>query len=177
MYGIVKQSEGSIWVYSEVGKGTAFKIYLPRIDEVEEQLDPADELKSAPRGHETVLLVEDEEMVRTLSTEILEHYGYQVIAAANGEEGLRVCEEFKGKIDLMITDVVMPLMSGRELAERLAVTRPETHVLYMSGFTDDSIFRYGLLDDEVSFLQKPFSPDSLALKAREVLDQTVTAGR
>jgi PAS domain S-box-containing protein len=174
VYGIVKQSEGSIWVYSEVGRGTTFKIYLPRVDEVVETQQGADRL-SAPRGHETVLLVEDEEIVRTLSMEILEQYGYAVIAASNGEEGLRICKEYEGQIDLMITDVVMPHMSGRELAAHVAVLRPDTQVLYMSGFTDDAIFRHGLIDEDVSFLQKPFSPDSLALKAREVLDQSVSA--
>jgi PAS domain S-box-containing protein len=172
VYGIVKQSEGSIWVYSEVGKGTTFKIYLPRVDQVVETEEATDGSKSASRGHETILLVEDEEMVRTLAIEILEGYGYTVIAAANGEEGLSRCREFSAPIDLMITDVVMPHMSGRELAAELRSVRPETRVLYMSGFTDDAIFRHGLLADEVAFIQKPFSPDALARKAREVLDQS-----
>jgi len=175
VYGIVKQSEGSIWVYSEVGKGTTFKIYLPRVDEVEVAEATAEERRVVPRGHETLLLVEDEDIVRALSREILEQYGYTVICAADGEEGLRVCKEFAGGIDLMITDVVMPRMSGRELAEQAAILRPETRVLYMSGFTDDAIVRHGLLDDDFAFIQKPFSPDALALKAREMLDQSVPA--
>ena len=172
VYGIVKQSEGSIWVYSEPGKGTTFKIYLPRIDEVKtDTLD--EEFESARKGHETILLVEDEDVVRALTREILEEYGYTLICASNGQEALRICDEFDGRIPLMITDVVMPNMSGRELAERLTVRRPETQVLYMSGFTDDAIFRHGLIDHEMLFIQKPFSADSLAVKVRELLDRTV----
>jgi PAS domain S-box-containing protein len=171
VYGIVKQSEGSIWVYSEVGKGTTFKIYLPRVDEVVPKRERAEAAREIQTGTEIILLVEDEVVVRTLSTEILQQQGYTVIAAANGEEGLRCCKEFEGTIDLMITDVVMPGMSGRELAERVFALRPETRVLYMSGFTDDAIVRHGVLDEGVFFIQKPFSPDSLALKAREILDQ------
>ena len=171
VYGIVKQSEGTIWAYSEVGKGTTFKIYLPRVDEVTNVQDHSRESRLGPRGHETVLVVEDEDIVRALCTEILEKYGYHVLAAANGHDGVRVCEEFTGAIDLLITDVVMPGMSGRELAERLASVRPETCVLYMSGFTDDAIVRHGVLDDGVDFIQKPFSPNTLAIKVREVLDR------
>jgi PAS domain S-box-containing protein len=170
VYGIVKQSEGSIWVYSEVGKGTSIKIYLPRVDEPTDNERLADARLALSVGHETILLVEDEEIVRVLTTEILEKQGYTVIAAANGKDGLRVCTEFDGCIDLLITDVVMPFMGGRELAERVATLRPNTPVLYMSGFTDDAIVRHGVLDEDVSFIQKPFSPDSLTLKAREVLD-------
>lgn len=169
VYGIVKQSDGTIWVYSEVDKGTTFKIYLPRVDEVRAAEASADS-HIVPRGHETILVVEDEEIVRTLSTEILKSHGYRVLAAGNGEEGLRVCKEFYGAIDLLITDVVMPHMSGRELAEQVATIRPGTRVLYMSGFTDDAIVRHGVLDDGVFFIQKPFSPDALAIKARSVLD-------
>lgn len=172
VYGIVKQSEGSIWVYSEVGKGTTFKVYLPRIDEVKTDA-LAEELESARQGHETILLVEDEDVVRALTKEILEEYGYTMIVASNGQEALRICDEFDGRIPLMITDVVMPNMSGRELAERMTVLRPETQVLYMSGFTDDAIFRHGLIDHEMCFIQKPFSPDSLAVKVRELLDRPI----
>jgi PAS domain S-box-containing protein len=170
VYGIVKQSEGTIWVYSEVGKGTTFKIYLPRVDEAQSFQEHANKVSLASRGHETILIVEDEEIVLTLSTEILEKDGYRVLAAANGREGLRLCQEFDGPIDLLITDVVMPGMSGRELAELAANIRPDMHVLYMSGFTDDAIVRHGVLDDGVFFIQKPFSPDSLAIKTRSVLD-------
>jgi PAS domain S-box-containing protein len=170
VYGIVKQSEGAIWVYSEVGKGTTFKIYLPRVDDVGHTSEQTRQLRPVPRGSETILVVEDEDIVRALSTEILEKHGYRVLSAANGPEGLRLCREFSGRIDLLITDVVMPQMSGRELAERLALIRPETRVLYMSGFTDDAIVRHGVLDDDVFFIQKPFSPDALAFKTRSVLD-------
>jgi two-component system, cell cycle sensor histidine kinase and response regulator CckA len=169
VYGIVKQSGGSVWVYSEVGKGTTFKIYLPRVDEI--SLTTADEhSRTVPRGSETILLVEDEDIVRELTREILEGYGYSVLVAANGKEGLKICEDFDRPIDLVITDVIMPHMSGTEMIQSLGSLRPETRVLYMSGFTDDAIIRHGVLDDGVFFIQKPFSPDSLALKAREVLD-------
>jgi PAS domain S-box-containing protein len=171
VYGIVKQSEGNIWVYSEVGTGTTFKIYLPRVDEVAEADELADVAPAFVGGSETVLLVEDEDLVRNLSIEILKEAGYNVVSAANGVEGLRISKEFEGKIDLMITDVVMPQMSGRELAEHLGQLRPETRVLFMSGYTDDAIVRHGILDDNVAFIQKPFSPDLLAGKAREVLDR------
>jgi PAS domain S-box-containing protein len=169
VYGIVKQSGGNIWVYSEVGQGTTFKIYLPRVDQVYELEESA--LLTIPVGTETVLLVEDEEMVRTLSQEILEQSGYRVVVATNGKEGLRVCKEFSGHIDLMITDMVMPEMSGRQLAEQVAILRPETKVLFMSGYTDDAIVRHGILEENMPYMQKPFLPDALALKAREVLDQ------
>lgn len=169
VYGIVKQSDGHVCVDSEVGKGTTFKIYLPCIEE----LEAAEETESfaVPHGKETILLVEDEAQVRNLSKEILELYGYSVLTAANGAAGLQTGEEFQGRIDLVLTDVIMPLMSGRELIDKWKVFRPESKVLYMSGFTDDAIIHHGVLDDGVFFLQKPFSPDSLAAKVREVLDQ------
>jgi PAS domain S-box-containing protein len=171
VYGIVKQSGGSLWVYSEMGKGTTFKIYLPRVDEIIESDALEGESAQVSRGQETVLLVEDEEVVRNLSREILETYGYSVLVASNGKEGLRIGEEFPGKIDLVITDVIMPLMGGPEMTESFKASRPETRVLFMSGFTDDAIVHHGVLDESVSFLQKPFSLESLASKAREVLDQ------
>jgi PAS domain S-box-containing protein len=170
VYGIVKQSGGSLSVYSEVEKGTAFKIYLPRVDVLDESAEIVCETEEAPRGHEMVLLVEDEDVVRNLSKEILETYGYSVLVASNGREGLGVGKEFQGKIDLVITDVIMPLMSGREMAEGLRTIRPDTRVLFMSGFTDDAIVHHGVLDETVFFIQKPFSPEALATKAREVLD-------
>ena len=170
VYGIVKQSGGNIWVYSEVGKGTIFKIYLPRVDDVVEKATNESQSKSATQGRETILLVEDEEIVRNLAREILQTYGYSVLTAANGSEGLRIGQEFEGQIDLMITDVIMPLMSGREMTEKLKEIRPDLRVLFMSGFTDDAIVHHGVLEESVSFLQKPFSPDALAKKAREILD-------
>jgi two-component system cell cycle sensor histidine kinase/response regulator CckA len=171
VYGIVKQSDGYIWVYSELGRGTSFKVYLPQVGEPTESEPLTASSGEAPRGHETVLLVEDEEQLRTLAKDILEESGYAVLEAANGFEGLRICKEFSARIDLMITDVVMPLMSGRELAEQVVVLRPETKVLYMSGYTNDSVVRHGVLEEHVLFLQKPFTPTTLALKVREVLDE------
>jgi PAS domain S-box-containing protein len=171
VYGIVKQSEGSIWVYSEEGKGTTFKVYLPRFDEVVEQ--PVEEIAGdvKPSGEgEIVLLVEDEQMVRKMSREVLEMNGYKVLEASHGGEAVVVCEKHEGRIDIMVTDVVMPQMSGRELAEWLATSRPETKVLFVSGYTDDAIVRHGVLDENVNFLQKPFSPDALAAKVRDVLN-------
>ncbi len=170
VYGIVKQSGGTIWVYSELGEGTTFKIYLPRTDAAAEVGDSDISGVSTTRGNETILIVEDEPMVRDLAREFLEEYGYRVLTAANGNEGLRVCEEFPEKIDLIVTDVVMPQMSGRELAMKARTLRPETLVLYMSGFTDDAVVRHGVIADDFCFIQKPFSPDALARQVRAVLD-------
>ena len=170
VYGIVKQSGGYIWVYSELGKGTIFKIYLPRVDEVVDESLNKGESSGAVRGEETILLVEDEEIVRNLAQEILQTYGYSVLTAANGSEGLRIGREFEGPIELVITDVIMPLMSGREMAEKLREMRPNLGVIFMSGFTDDAIVHHGVLDESMFFIQKPFSPDALAAMARQVLD-------
>lgn len=173
VYGIVKQSGGNIWVYSELGTGSTFKVYLPSVSEMlegEAKQNNTDGL----RGQETILLVEDEEMVRNLSREILEMNGYRVLTAHNGAEALRICEGFTGPIQLMVTDVVMPQMSGRELSEKVVEKRPDILVLYMSGYTDDAIVRHGVLDDGMPFLQKPFTPDSLARKVRELIEQSVT---
>ncbi len=171
VYGIVQQSGGNIWVYSEPGLGTTFKIYLPRIEEGTESLRPAAVSTKPLGGSETILLVEDEEMVRKLACTVLEKNGYRVLEAPNGEEALRIAQEHSAKqIHLMITDVVMPGMSGRELADCLESVRPEMKVLYMSGYTDDAIIHHGVLDPGIAYIQKPFAPDVLALKVREVLD-------
>ncbi|HEY3104015.1 MAG TPA: PAS domain S-box protein [Pyrinomonadaceae bacterium] len=170
VYGIVKQSGGSVWVYSELGKGTIFRIYLPRVDAIAAEEEHENAPQPVAKGDETILLVEDEDMVRDLAKDILEDYGYSVLIAANGGEGLRVCREFDGDIHLIITDVVMPQMSGPEMAESVQVLRPETSVLYMSGFTDDAVVRHGVLTEDMCFIQKPFSAESLAFKVREILD-------
>lgn len=172
VYGIVKQSQGSIFVYSEVNRGTSFKIYLPRIEGAAEEA-PRIEAKapSRPSGNETLLIVEDDEAVRALTRTVLRNSAYHVIESADGAEALRWAEGHADPIHLLVTDVVMPGMSGRELAERMTDLRKEVKVLYVSGYTDDSVVRHGLLEAEVAFLQKPFTPDALARKVREVLDR------
>ncbi|HVG32634.1 MAG TPA: ATP-binding protein [Pyrinomonadaceae bacterium] len=172
VYGIVKQSGGNVWVYSEVGRGTTFKIYLPCVDSPAEEFKTSIETK-APAGTETVLLVEDEEMVRNMTREILQESGYQVLEATHGQEALTVAERHAGPIHLMLSDVVMPQMSGRELAEQLSPVRREMKVLYMSGYTDDAIVHHGVLDEGMAFIEKPFTPDTLTRKLREVLDVPV----
>jgi two-component system, cell cycle sensor histidine kinase and response regulator CckA len=170
VYGIVKQSEGDIWVYSEVDKGSDFKIYLPRVDEAPDA-PPRDLTRLRPRkGKETVLLAEDAEFVRRLSREILTRHGYTVLEAADGEEALQRCLEYAGPIHLLVTDMVMPRMSGRELVSHLAGRRPEMKILYMSGYTEEAIATHGVFDPGAAFLEKPFPPDALARKVREVLD-------
>ena len=170
VYGIVKQSGGYIWVYSEPGRGTTVKVYLPRVPGAAEPPLPEPEPPALRGGHETVLLVEDAAPVRTLARRSLEACGYQVIDAADGPKALELSARHSGEIAVLVTDVVMPGMSGRELAERLAPTRPAMKVLYTSGYTDDAMVRQGVLNAGVAFLQKPFVPDSLARKVREVLD-------
>jgi two-component system, cell cycle sensor histidine kinase and response regulator CckA len=173
VYGIVKQSEGHIWLYSEVDKGTCFKIYLPRLDEVAPNQITTGSLKLIPKGTETLLLVEDEDQVRQIVKAILEQQGYDVLEAANGEEALKLAKVHGARLHLLMTDLVMPLMSGRELAEQLSTTLPKLKVLYMSGYTDDAIVRHGLLDASLSFIQKPFDAATVARKVREVLDSPV----
>jgi two-component system, cell cycle sensor histidine kinase and response regulator CckA len=169
VFGIVQQSGGSIWVYSELGKGTTFKIYLPRVDE-EVDVPTPQVMPETLNGTETILLVEDEEQVRAIAVNILRRQGYHVIAAQSAGEALLICERRPTGIDLLLTDVVMPQMSGPALAKRLAETRPEMKVLCMSGYTDDSIVRHGVLESGVPFIQKPITPAVLARKVREVLD-------
>ena len=169
VFGIVQQSGGSVWVYSEVGKGTTFKVYLPCVD------DPIDSVRSAEtarnlRGSETILLVEDDDQVRAVALTILRRGGYHVIEARNGAEAILRSERHPGTIHLLLTDVVMPQMSGPELAKRLADSRPDMKVLCMSGYTDDSIVRHGVLDAHLAYLQKPITPDALTTRVREVLD-------
>jgi PAS domain S-box-containing protein len=176
VYGIVKQSGGNLWVYSEVGVGTSFKIYLPLVDE---QLTKPDADTAPPEsvaGTETILLAEDEEMVRNLARESLKMHGYTVLEAANAGEALLICQQYKGRIDLLLTDVVMPRVSGRELAEQLVSLRPDMRVLYMSGYPDQAIVHHGILDEAIAFIGKPFTPDALAHKVVEVLQQNQSSG-
>jgi PAS domain S-box-containing protein len=173
VYGIVKQSEGNIWVYSEKGRGTTFKIYLPCVDE-SALIDRNGEVPTdSPQGLETILLAEDEEQVRQMTRGILEMSGYRVLDASNGQEALSIFRKHRSQIDLVLTDAVMPQMGGRELAENLYRISPGVKVLYMSGYTEDAIVRHGLLDQSNWFLEKPFTPDALMRKLREVLDAPI----
>ena len=171
VYGIVKQSGGNIWVYSELGKGTTFKIYLPRVDEPLEEIRKEVLKDELPSGNETVLVVEDAEEVRKLILKILERQGYRILEASNGDDALLLHERHGCRIDLILVDVVMPGMSGSELAKRLMSLYPKMKVLYMSGYTDNAIVHHGVLEKGVNYIQKPFTMDGLTRKVREVLDK------
>ncbi len=172
VYGIVKQSGGFIWVYTELGRGTVFKIYLPRVDAATETLAGAAGSRApATRGTETVLLAEDEAPVRSVARQVLERHGYTVLEAPSAEAALDIADRYSGPIHLLLTDVVMPGLSGRDLAVRLATRRPEARVIYMSGYTDDAITRHGVLEPGLAYIQKPFTADTIVQKVREVLDR------
>jgi two-component system, cell cycle sensor histidine kinase and response regulator CckA len=170
VYGIVKQSNGFIWVYSEPGKGTTFKVYFPRMKGKVSQIANARDSIVATMGTETVLLVEDEDSVRALAGRILCERGYNVLQAENGMEALKMAQELSGKIDLVVTDVVMPGISGAVLVARLESMRPGIKSLYISGYTDTAIVDHGILDSKVAFLQKPFTIQNFAQKVREVIN-------
>ena len=170
VHGIVEQNGGHIIPHSEVGVGTTIEIYWPRVDDALPAAKPWLARVSAPRGTETLLLVEDDDVVRALSRHVLASCGYAVLEATNGEHALRVVAEHAGAIHTVITDVVMPGMGGRQLTEHLIKLYPKVKVLYVSGYTDDAILRHGILTHQVNFLQKPFSPFALAKKVREILD-------
>ena len=170
VYGIVKQSGGYVWVYSEVGHGTTFKVYLPRVEEAQEKLA----LHPAPAGpypgHETILVVEDEPQLRDLTRQFLVSHGYGVLVAENGAAAIDVAKRHSGNIDLLLTDIIMPVMNGRELAQRMAVLRPQARILFVSGYTENAVWRNGTIESSVNFLQKPFTLDALTRKVRAVLE-------
>jgi two-component system cell cycle sensor histidine kinase/response regulator CckA len=171
VYGIVKQSGGNVWVYSEIGRGTTFKIYLPRIEARREDAKPDKQSPRPTAGSELVLVVEDEDLVRNMLRDSLNSFGYEVLEAGKGSDAIELCMQ-RGleRVRLLITDVVMPQMSGKELAERLTAIYPEMKVLFISGYTNDAIVHHGVLDGGIQFLEKPFSPQVLGTKIREILD-------
>jgi CheY-like chemotaxis protein len=171
VFGVVKQSGGTIYVYSEPGRGTTFKIYLPAAERPSSPDDSsAAEDASAERGTETIMLVEDNEGVRDLVRLLLEERGYEVLVPSGAAEAERLCSERPGDVDLLLTDVVMPDVNGRDLAERLARVSPSMRILFMSGYSDEAVYRHGVISPNAAFLEKPFTDRTLAQKVREVLD-------
>jgi PAS domain S-box-containing protein len=171
IHGLVKQSGGDIWVSSELGRGSEFKIYLPRIFENAEALHPPAEGLPMPSGTETILVVEDEDPVRKLVSGILTRCGYRVLQASNGNRALELCNSMHEPIHLMVTDVVMPGMAGPDLARAVKILRPETRIIFMSGYTENSVLQHDLIDPDTNFLQKPFTPEVFAQRVREALDR------
>jgi CheY-like chemotaxis protein len=177
VFGIVQQNGGHVHVYSEPGHGTTFKVYFPRVDVPDETPSVEARPQTLPRGSETILLVEDEEIVRAVARQVLEQAGYTVLEAANGKVALLTLAGHAGPVDLVVSDVVMPHMSGRELVDQLKTEWPNIRALLMSGYTDDAVVRHGILSAETSFIQKPFSASDLANKVRETLNSPKTSVR
>jgi two-component system cell cycle sensor histidine kinase/response regulator CckA len=171
VHGIVKQSEGHIEVYSEPGQGTTFKVYLPRVEGAAESRPVSRATAGRYEGDETVLVVEDEEIIRRVVCESLRMNGYTVLEVADGSQAITICERQDQPIDLLITDVIMPLMNGPELVRRVKAVRPHLLTLFISGYTDRALIHQGLREAGTAFLQKPFTPDVLVRKVREVLDE------
>ena len=170
VYGIIKQHGGNVWIYSEPGMGTTIKVYLPVSGEAHVEEETSEKTAADPKGFETILLVEDDKLVRDLAHSILKRQGYTVLVAEDGPEALTVLEAHDDPVDLLLTDVVMPEMNGRDLFDKVAEKHPDTKVLYMSGYTDNVIAHRGVLDEGTAFIQKPFNVQALAAKVREVLD-------
>lgn len=173
VYGIVKQSDGHIAVESELGRGATFRVYLPRVAEPAESVSSGAPVVKPSQRQGTILVVDDEEAVRELVRDILVEEGYSVLAASEGPEALRICEEHTQAIHLLLTDVVMPKMSGVELGQRARTMRPDARVLYMSGYLDTHSVQRGALEPGAVFLQKPFTPDALLRKVQEVLEASI----
>jgi PAS domain S-box-containing protein len=174
VYGIVKQSQGNIWVYSEVGLGTTFKIYLPQVEGQAEKIQLSENARSLAPGTETILLVEDDDMVRGIARVILTSAGYTVLEAADGENALGLCHQHRGMIHLLLTDVVMPRISGRALADRVKELRPDIDILFMSGYTHEAIIHHGVLNEGINFMEKPFTPETLTRKIRAALNSSAS---
>ncbi len=174
VYGSVRQSGGFIQVYSELGQGTTFKIFLPRVQEAVSEIPAPKSSAEELRGSETILVVEDEEILRESICISLKGYGYNVLEAPNEDEALLLGEKHPEAIHLLLTDVVMPKMNGRELAERLALLRPDMRVLYMTGYTENAIVHHGVLELDISFIQKPFRIRTLIEAVRQILDEAVS---
>ncbi|HAA04913.1 MAG TPA: hybrid sensor histidine kinase/response regulator [Syntrophobacteraceae bacterium] len=170
VYGIVKQHDGHIWVYSERGKGTTFKLFLPAANDAVADEGAESRAARPSRGTETLLLAEDSDLVRDLAVQILKREGYTVLSGASGHECLTLLDNHRGRLDLLVTDVIMPDLNGKVLFQQVAARRPGVRVLYISGYTEDVIVHHGVLEEGISFIQKPFTVQGLATKVREVLD-------